>query len=654
MRFSKKLKIFSVGSLILGMGMLLSFSGRETYSATAQKINSEYISGFKSFIQEVRSLKEIAARDKDSLKLEDLQSQLLTTRERYKEIEYLFAYSAGDFVAMNVNGAPLPKIDKQEDAMIRVLEPQGLQILDELIFGQDPLEELGTIYDKIHILGVKLSRILPLQRRLPLTDRQIFEAYRQEIIRIFTLGVSGFDTPLSGNSMPEALAALRSLELSAQHYYPFLEEKAPTVGQELKTTLTGAISFIEENPGFDTFDRMAFLKDYINPLYKSFLDAQMALNIETIYEITSLPQAINYYTENLFDQDFINANYFLKYESGEDVAERIELGKMLFFDPVLSSNNERSCASCHQPGKAFTDGMKKSIALNFEGTIKRNSPTLINSVFAERYFHDLRAEQLEAQMEHVIVDDKEFNSSFTEVLSKLAQSEEYQERFKEAFPHMGKSTISLSSLTYALSAYVKSLQGLNSRADKYIRGEDSTALNESEIRGFNLFMGKAACGTCHFAPIFNGSVPVRYIESESEVLGVPATTDTVNPEIDPDLGRYASGRFKEQSEIYMHSFKTPTVRNIALTAPYMHNGVYETLEEVMDFYNKGGGTGLGIEVPNQTLPFDSLGLNQMEIQDIISFMEALTDTTGLTSIPTSLPAFPEDMGINDRVIGGKY
>ena len=139
-------------------------------------------------------------------------------------------------------------------------------------------------------------------------------------------------------------------------------------------------------------------------------------------------------------------------------------------------------------------------------------------------------------------------------------------------------------------------------------------------KGFNLFSGKAKCATCHFIPLFNGLVPPEFVETETEVLGVPETTDKTKPRLDPDLGKYNTSK----SVIHKHSFKTPTVRNIELTAPYMHNGVFNSLEEVLDFYNDGGGQGLKIAPENQTLPPDKLNLTKKEMQDIIAFMKSLT------------------------------
>lgn len=119
-------------------------------------------------------------------------------------------------------------------------------------------------------------------------------------------------------------------------------------------------------------------------------------------------------------------------------------------------------------------------------------------------------------------------------------------------------------------------------------------------------------------------------------MGVPAEPDTAGASVDPDVGKFAVF----EGELLKFAFKTPTLRNAALTAPYMHNGVYQTLEEVIDFYNRGGGIGIGITLENQTLPPDSLNLSEQEQQDLVHYLQALTDTTGLTSRPQRIPLPP--------------
>jgi cytochrome c peroxidase len=152
-------------------------------------------------------------------------------------------------------------------------------------------------------------------------------------------------------------------------------------------------------------------------------------------------------------------------------------------------------------------------------------------------------------------------------------------------------------------------------------------MTDEEILGFNLFMGKALCASCHFMPLTNGTVPPFFSETEREVIGVPKTAQ--NEVWDDDPGFYVM--YKEPAHWGM--FKTPTVRNVEVTAPYMHNGIYETLEEVVDFYNQGGGTGLGFDIPHQTLPFDNLDLSQKEQKALVAYMKTLTDEGRPRKIP---------------------
>ena len=135
-------------------------------------------------------------------------------------------------------------------------------------------------------------------------------------------------------------------------------------------------------------------------------------------------------------------------------------------------------------------------------------------------------------------------------------------------------------------------------------------------------MGKALWATCHFVPLTNGTVPPFFSEHEKEVIGVPETA--ANAKLDDDLGFY--WRHNQKLEVHRGMFKTPTVRNSELTAPYMHNGVYASLEEVMNFYNLGGGGGMGFDLPYQTLPFDNLQLTKGEEKALVAFMKTLTDT----------------------------
>jgi len=234
---------------------------------------------------------------------------------------------------------------------------------------------------------------------------------------------------------------------------------------------------------------------------------------------------------------------------------------------------------------------------------------------------DSRADILENQLGEVVHNAEEMKGSLKTSVVDLKNSLQYSQLFKKAYPEE-KEPVNTFTIANAISSYVRSLQSFNSRFDQFIRGNESK-LSSAEKKGFNLFAGKAKCATCHFIPLFNGVTPPFFNETESEVLGVPQTKDKKKPVLDPDEGKF---NFTKAS-IHKYAFKTPTLRNIELTSPYMHNGVYSTLEEVMEFYNNGGGKGLKIAPPNQTLPFDKLNLSKKEINDIIAFMKTLTDTT---------------------------
>ncbi|MEP5634713.1 MAG: cytochrome c peroxidase, partial [Maribacter dokdonensis] len=314
-----------------------------------------------------------------------------------------------------------------------------------------------------------------------------------------------------------------------------------------------------------------------------------------------------------------------------DNPKTINLGKMLFEDAQLSKNNTMSCLSCHNPNLGFTDGLPKS-ASNKKGFFTaRNSPTVINAGYATRYFWDMREFNLEKQVTHVIDDNLEFNTSFDTIIRKLNKNSNYQKLFKAAYGGIVKNDINERSISNAIAAYVNSLKSFNSQFDKYVRNEINE-YPESAKRGFNLFMGKGACGSCHFAPIFNGSVPPFYVESESEVLGVIQGFDSINPKLDEDLGRMKNGLKADNYPFFKNSFKTVSIRNIELTAPYMHNGSFLSLEEVLEFYNLGGGAGMGLPVENQTLSSAPLNLSKQEIKDIIAFMESLTDIERFTTL----------------------
>jgi cytochrome c peroxidase len=326
----------------------------------------------------------------------------------------------------------------------------------------------------------------------------------------------------------------------------------------------------------------------------------------------------------LFDVDAFDATAFAPDFATFTSPQLVALGERLFHEPRLSGPATRSCATCHVPQLAFTDGKPHSDLLIAAITPARNAPTLLNAALQLALFDDSRAGSLESQAEAVLANPAEMGSSAEVAAERLRGDSSYRREFELAFTKLtpaSDSVVTGQRLRVAVAAYVRSLIALNSRFDKAMRG-DKAALTAAERRGFDLFMGKGRCGTCHFAPLFNGVMPPEFVESEPEIIGVPAERAIRHARLDPDEGRGAV----DHEPTHIGAFRVPTLRNVALTAPYMHNGAYTKLGDVVDFYNRGGGVGVGAKVAGQTLPTRPLGLTAIERRDLVAFLGALTDT----------------------------
>ena len=565
------------------------------------------------------------------------RENFIQSRFQYKKMESVVEYYFPG-VAKAVNG---PAIDKAEEYDDKVIEASGFQVVEEKLFSGEEMDTTILLHE-VDILRSTITRIEKLIETNTLSDSNVLEACRLQVVRIMSLGISGFDSPVAFNSLREAFHALNGLKSILSFYNR--DGQAEVSFTTTANRFQKCLSYLDTHRDFNAFDRAEFIVEYLNPLSASIHQLQNGLGIPNNKWLS----AIDMNKDNVFESGAFNIAFFAPTHNQTGRNELITLGNALFFDPLLSGNGSRSCASCHNPSHAFADARKQSVAFDFKGVISRNTPTLVNSGFQKSQFWDQRVQFLEDQITDVLSNPTEMHGNMQYAVDKIRASHDYVELFRAAFGDDTVKIVTPRNIQAALAWYIRSLEGLNSRFDEFMRG-DRSKLSANEIKGMNLFMGKAKCGTCHFIPLFNGSVPPFFSETESEVLGVPKHPDTTAAVVDSDLGKFHT----YNRELHKHSFKTPTVRNAALTSPYMHNGVYQTLEEVMDFYNKGGGVGIGIDLPNQTIPFDKLNLSTEEQEQVISFIHALTDTTGLTTIPKSLPKI-EDKRLANRKVGGRY
>ena len=589
-----------------------SFDDHQTEQSPAT-LNTQTL--FQPFIARVKSLTIASeAYQQQQITQDSLKRALLATRVAYKRVAFLLTYCYPSYTESHFNGAPLFHAEKYSTHSI-VNPPEGLQVLDEMIFAADAPEQKAQIAILCRTLENKTFEVETafINRDFPI--EQVIEACRMELIRLFTMGLTGFDTPGSLNAIPEALSALQSMQgfLDAQ------EVRSPKLWKKtIRPLFEEASIYLTQHQDFDQFDRLFFLKAYLNPIYAQLGIWQDKLGLQPV---SLFPSGRNAHSNNLFNPDFLNPYFYTELKAEEDGPVLRALGKALFNDERLSKTNDMSCATCHQEKRAFSDGQPKSASNILGKTVLRNSPTLLNAVFADRYFYDLRAFTLEQQSEHVIHDKAEFNTDYEAILELLNSNEPYRQQFDAVF---GTTTIDREMFTKALASYVLSLQSFNSPFDQYVRGEQQ-AIADDVKRGFNLFMGKAACGTCHFPPTFSGLMPPYFAKNESEILGVLDSPYRLKKQVDTDQGRMDNGLHYEKVWIYEKSFKTPTVRNVEKTAPYFHNGAYPTLELVVNFYNHGGGAGLGLTVNNQTLAADPLNLTSEEKASLVAFMKSLTD-----------------------------
>lgn len=537
--------------------------------------------------------------------LDQNKRNFLESRKWYKKVEpLLIAYDYQNYLSLNAPN--LLKIELDDYTEIKKTKPKSYQVLEELLFGDEKLKN-KEFYSVCSYLKSRIPYLRKNHNLIRQHDYHHLTMIRDAIVNVATKGITGFDSPVLANSLEEAAHSYETLlEVIKIYKSKFMDKD---LYDKWITSLQKTIKELHTGE-FDSFSRYDFIKnntDYqLNLVNATSKDWKIKLNTS---------RALNPKATHVFSKEFFNINKFKSPNLPEISSDQILLGKALFNDPQLSKNNSISCASCHISSKAFTDGKAIATGIN-GGLLKRNTPTLVYAVYQKSFFYDGRSAALEDQIVNVTNNKNEFHIDLKTIVKKVKATPFYVEQFDKLY----KGNVTSLNIRNAIAAYVRSLTPFDSKFDRNMQNLEHT-LSVQEKKGFNLFMGKAACATCHFPPSFYGTVPPKFEETEFESLGVTKTGDFDVPILDDDAGLYYPYKVEERRGF----FKTATVRNIELTAPYMHNGAYKTLEKVMEFYNSGGGSGLGLSVPNQTLPSDSLNLTENEMASIIAFLKTLTD-----------------------------
>lgn len=473
-----------------------------------------------------------------------------------------------------------------------------------------------------------------------------FLANRLYLLNLAAIYTTGFECNNTSEIIPELksmMSAVKNIYFSFNQSYP-----AYSLSKDYLNLYEQCIEFVKNQPNdFERFDHFNFIRTFINPLFslnqsfirdfgiqsKSYNDFSLNNNVNSIFSKNI------YYAQN-------TRGIYNRIKNTELLKEIDELGKLLFYDPILSKNNERSCASCHKPTQYYTDTLTTT-HLNFDkkNKLPRNTPTLLNASHNHLAMLDGKHFTLQNQAKDVMTNPDEMASDENELLNKVLSCKEYKHRFNKLLKETPQENkITINHITSALTLYYGKLSQHYSPFDQAMNKQ--TDVNKNVVAGFNLFMSKAQCATCHFVPQFNGVKP-PYIGSEFEVIGTPA--DTAFTHLSSDKGRHKINPANETQ----NAFRTTTIRNASKTKPYMHNGVFPDLMSVIDFYNNGGGKGRGLNVVNQTLSEDKLNLSELEIQQLIAFIESLTESVPVETTPTKLPS-SSIKSLNTRVIHGLY
>ena len=303
--------------------------------------------------------------------------------------------------------------------------------------------------------------------------------------------------------------------------------------------------------------------------------------------------------------------------TGRGTLAEVELGKRLFSGTLLSADGKTSCATCHRPELAFTDGRRVAIGV-YDRPGQRNVPTILNRAYGKSFFWDGRAASLEEQARNAIEGNEDLGLPIAEAVRRLGADETYRTQFAAAFDssepaaangypddaaRAPDAAVTGARLVHALATFVRSRLAGNSPVDRYRNG-DPTALSTAALRGRSVFGSRGRCIACHRAPL--------YTDEQFHNTGVGWGVDP---------GRQAvTGRAVDRGR-----FKTPSLRNVALTAPYMHDGSIATLAEVVEFYDRGGGANPGLDPL-----LAPLHLSELHKADLVAFLESLTSAGQVT------------------------
>ena len=576
-----------------------------------------------------------------------LKEQINLVRISLKQMDFWFRY-LDPLSYKKING-PLP-VEWETEVFEKFEKPyrrEGAGLTLAGLYLEEESISKDSLFNLIRSSAVATKNFYLDSITFPLkTFDHFYLCNRLFLLNLASIYTTGFECPDPKKIIPE----LRIMLTNAYSTYLSFNESFPdnTLPGEYLDLYKEAITFVNtQSNDHHHFDHFIFIKDYINPLFT--LNQQLIRQYKVVSK-SYVDYSLNKNATSIFSKSLYKGQnskgIFLRVYDEKVIAEIDKLGKLLFYDPILSGNNLRSCASCHKQEQFFTD-TTTTTSLQFDGKtfLPRNSPSLINAAYNHLIMADGLHTSLQDQTKAVITNSIELACNENDILKKILSCSEYKKKFTELLKYTPQQPkITLEHVSSAITLYYSKFSRYDAPFDKALN--EKKELSATAKNGFNLFMGKAQCATCHFAPQFNGVKP-PYVSSEFEVLGVPK--DTSFNYLSGDKGRYLVNPSPET----LSAFRTGTIRNVEKTKPYMHNGVFKDLRQVIDFYDAGGGVGRGLTVPNQTLSSDSLHLSMEEKNNLIAFMCSLTEDIVFEKLPEKLPE-SKIKKLNKRKVGGEY
>lgn len=630
------------------IGLTITLLAFKKYNSSNDYIE-HYNRGISSLEEKLEELKKVIGSsdltvEKD-LKL--ITENINNARVSLKEIDIWLRYLE-PISYKRING-PLP-IEWETEVFEKFEKPykrEGAGLTLATLYLEEEKKNKDSLYNLINssVKALQTYKRDSIKEHLRSADH-FYLCNRLFLLNLATIYTTGFECPETEKVIEE----LQTMLLSVNKLYSAFNRSFPTkaLSESYMNKFKNACEFVDQqSKDFESFDHYTFIKDHVNPLFalNQVFISEYKVKSKSYVDYTLTKEATSIFDKKLFKGQN-SKGVFEKVNDAAVLDELEKLGELLFYDPILSGNNMRSCASCHKPSLCFADTIGAA-SLQFDGKnfLQRNTPSLTNATFNHLLMLDGLHISMLDQAKAVITSSIEMGGSEKEIVSKVMSCGEYKNRFTKLLIHTPKySKVSLDHIASALTVFYSRFSNFEAPFD--LAMNNRTTMDASVKKGFNIFMSKAQCATCHFAPQFNGVKP-PYVGSEFEVLGVPQ--DPEYKSLSADKGRYFINPAKETA----NAFRTGTIRNADKTKPYMHNGVFRTMQELVDFYDGGGGAGHGFNVPNQTLSGDSLRLTKEEKRNLMDFISSLNENMVVEPEPGHLPQ-SSNKKLNKRTIGGIY